>query len=73
MSPDLKVTCSNQGFIEESQVPFRNTPNIKAGIGEHYIQGTFVRFIAMFAAPIKEHKEEFDPILRLLMREDILS
>jgi transformation/transcription domain-associated protein len=73
MSPDFRVTYSNQGFIEESQVPFRMTPNIEAAIGEHYIQGKFVRSIAMIAGAIKEHKEEFDPILRLLMRDDILS
>jgi transformation/transcription domain-associated protein len=73
LSPDFRITYSNQGFIEGLQVPFRMTPNVEAALGEHYIQGIFVRSIAMVAAAVKQHKEEFDPILRLLMRDDILS
>jgi phosphatidylinositol kinase/protein kinase (PI-3 family) len=73
MSPDFRITYSNQGFIDGPQVPFRMTPNIEAAIGEHYIQAIFVRSIAMIAAAIKQHKEEFDAILGLLIRDDILS
>lgn len=74
MSPDFRISYSNQGFIEGyNQVPFRMTPNIQRALGEHYIQGIFVRCIAMIAGAVKEHKEEFDPILRLLMRDDILA
>jgi transformation/transcription domain-associated protein len=74
MSPDFRISYSNQGFIEGyNQVPFRMTPNIQRALGEHYIQGIFVRSMAMVAGAVKEHKEEFDPILRLLMRDDILA
>jgi transformation/transcription domain-associated protein len=73
MSPDFRISYSNQGFIENSQVPFRMTPNVEMALGEHYIQGIFVRSMAMIAGAVKQHKEEFDPILRLLMRDDILS
>jgi len=74
MSPDFRISYSNQGFIEGyNQVPFRLTPNIQRALGEHYIQGIFVRTMAMIAGAVKQHKEEFDPILRLLMRDDILA
>eukprot|EP00532_Pseudo-nitzschia_australis_P004700 CAMPEP_0168201936 /NCGR_PEP_ID=MMETSP0139_2-20121125/23998_1 /TAXON_ID=44445 /ORGANISM="Pseudo-nitzschia australis, Strain 10249 10 AB" /LENGTH=812 /DNA_ID=CAMNT_0008127577 /DNA_START=496 /DNA_END=2934 /DNA_ORIENTATION=- len=74
LSPDFRISYSNQGFIEGfNQVPFRMTPNIQRALGEHYIQGIFVRSMAMIAGAVKKHKEEFDPILRLLMRDDILA
>jgi phosphatidylinositol kinase/protein kinase (PI-3 family) len=49
------------------------TPNIETALGKHHIQGHFLRSMAMIAGAVKEHKEEFDPILRLLMRDDILA
>eukprot|EP00536_Pseudo-nitzschia_multiseries_P000672 jgi/Psemu1/233891/estExt_Genewise1.C_80142 len=74
LSPDFRISYSNQGFIEGyNQVPFRMTPNIQRALGEHYIQGIFVRSMTMIAGAVKEHNEEFDPILRLLMRDDILA
>ena len=73
MSPDFRVSYSNQGFIENPPIPYRMTPNIQTALGEHYIQGIFIRSMAMISGAVKQHKEEFDPILRLLMRDDILS
>lgn len=73
LSPDFRVSYSNQGFIENPNVAFRMTPNIVATLGENYIHGIFLRSMAMIAAAVKQCKEEFDPILRLLMRDDILS
>ena len=74
MSPDFRISYSNQGFIESyNHVPFRMTPNIQKALGESHIQGIFVRTMAMVAGAVKQHKEEFDPILRLLMRDDILA
>jgi phosphatidylinositol kinase/protein kinase (PI-3 family) len=61
------------GFIEGPEVPFRMTPNIETALGKHHIRGHFLRSMAMIAGAVKEHKEEFDPILRLLMRDDILA
>jgi phosphatidylinositol kinase/protein kinase (PI-3 family) len=49
------------------------TPNIERAVGEHYIQGLFLRSMAMVSGAVREHKEEFDPVLRLLMRDDILA
>jgi len=74
LSPDFRISYSNQGFIEGfPEVPFRLTPNIKTALGEHYVQGIFVRSMAMISEAVKHHKDEFDPILRLLMRDDILA
>ena len=73
MSPDFRVSYSNQGFIENPPIPYRMTPNIEMALGDHYIQGIFIPSMAMISGAIKQHKEEFDPILRLLMRDDILS
>ena len=64
---------STAGFIEGHDIPFRMTPNIEALIGRTYLDGRFIRSIAMVAGAIREHREEFDPILRLLMRDDILA
>jgi len=49
------------------------TPNIEALLGKPYLDGRFIRSIAMVAGAVREHREEFDPILRLLMRDDILA
>lgn len=49
------------------------TPNVEALIGKPYLDARFIRSFAMVSAAIKEHKDEFDPILRLLMRDDILA
>lgn len=74
LSPDFRVSYSNQGFIEGfHEVPYRMTPNIERAIGENHLQGIFVRSMAMISGAVKEHKDEFDPILRLLMRDDILA
>lgn len=73
MSPDFRVSYSNQGFIEGHAVPYRLTPNIETVLGESYLQGEFVRAMTMIAGSVKDHRDEFDPILRLLMRDDILA
>jgi phosphatidylinositol kinase/protein kinase (PI-3 family) len=49
------------------------TPNVEALIGKPYLDARFIMSFAMVSAAIKEHKDEFDPILRLLMRDDILA
>jgi phosphatidylinositol kinase/protein kinase (PI-3 family) len=49
------------------------TPNIETLIGKPYLEGRFIRSFAMISSAIREHKDEFDPILRLLMRDDILA
>ena len=54
-------------------MPFRLTPNVEALIGKPYLDSRFISSFAMVSAAIREHKAEFDPILRLLMRDDILA
>lgn len=59
--------------MDNPEVPFRLTPNVKALLGEAYCDGRFVPAIAMIAAAILENGGEFDSILRLLMRDDIVA
>jgi transformation/transcription domain-associated protein len=73
LAPDFRVSYSTQGFIEGHDIPFRMTPNMEALIGKPYLEGRFIRSIAMVAGAVREHREELDPILRLLMRDDILA
>lgn len=49
------------------------TPNINALIGLPLMNGRFVTSFAAFADSVKKCKEELDPILRLLMRDDIVA
>lgn len=46
---------------------------MKALLGEGYCDGRFMPAIAMIAAAIQENGGEFDSILRLLMRDDIVA
>jgi transformation/transcription domain-associated protein len=73
LSPDFRVSYSTQGFIDGREIPFRMTPNIETLIGKAYLEGRFIRSIAMVAGAIREHREELDAVLRLLMRDDILA
>lgn len=72
-SPDFRVTYSSQGFIESRPVAFRMTPNIQALIGLPLMNGRFITSFATVADSVKKCKEEMDPILRLLMRDDIVA
>lgn len=73
LSPDFRVSYTKQGFIEVQEVPFRMTPNVESLIGKPYLDGRFIKAMAMIASAIYEHRDEFDPVLRLLMRDDILA
>lgn len=73
LSPDFRISYSNQGFIENLVVPFRLTPNVETVLGKTYIESRFLPSMAMVSDAIHKHREEFDPILRLLMRDDILA
>ena len=63
----------DSGFIEKLAVPYRMTPNVVALLGQSVLEGRFIPSFAMVADAIRENKEDFDPILRLLMRDDILA
>lgn len=49
------------------------TPNVVALLGQSVLEGRFIPAFAMVSEAIRENKEDFDPILRLLMRDDILA
>jgi transformation/transcription domain-associated protein len=61
------------GFIDEQIVPFRMTPNVVSLAGQSHIEERFISSFAIVADAVREHKDEFDAILRLLMRDDILA
>jgi transformation/transcription domain-associated protein len=65
--------CLRKGFIESQSVPFRMTPNLVAFVGQPYLEDRFITSFAMVSEAIRENKDDFDPILRLLMRDDILA
>ena len=65
--------CILTGFIENRSIPFRMTPNVSALIGLPLMNGRFVTSFATVADSVKKCKEEMDPILRLLMRDDIVA
>jgi phosphatidylinositol kinase/protein kinase (PI-3 family) len=55
------------GFIENQVVPFPMTPNVEALIGKAYVEGRFIPAFAMIATAVREHQDQFDPILRLYL------
>jgi transformation/transcription domain-associated protein len=69
----LFLFITTTGFIDSQEVPFRMTPNLVALIGQPHLDGRFITSFATISAAIREHKDDFDPILRLLMRDDILA
>ena len=49
------------------------TPNVQALVGLSLLNGRFVTSFSTVAEAVKNCKEEMDPILRLLMRDDIVA
>ena len=49
------------------------TPNINTLVGVPLMNGRFITSFATVADSVKNCKEEMDPILRLLMRDDIVA
>ena len=49
------------------------TPNLHAIVGLLLLNGRFIPSFLTVAETIKNYKEEMDPILRLLMRDDIVA
>lgn len=48
------------------------TPNLSEMVGMPFLNGRFVSSFATVAEAVKNCKDEMDPILRLLMRDDII-
>lgn len=72
-SPEFRLSYNNQGFLESQKVPFRMTQNLREMIGPMMMEGRFVPSMAMTATAIKANMEDIDAILRLLVRDDIMS
>jgi len=72
-APDFRFSYNNQGFLDEQRVPFRLTRNLRELIGSIFEAGRFVPAMATFATAVKNHLEDIDPVLKLLMRDDIIA
>lgn len=72
-APDFRFSYNNQGFLDEQRIPFRLTRNLRTLIGPIFEAGRFVPAMATFAAAVKNHLEDIDPIFKLLMRDDIIA
>lgn len=64
---------SFKGFIDTKSLPFRLTPNLQTLMGIPFLGGRFIPSMSTVADVVRNHKEEMDPILRLLMRDDIVA
>ena len=74
LSPDFRFSYSNQGFLDEpNAVPFRLTRNIIEFIGPHLMKGIFKPALSSAASAICENRENLQPALQLLGRDDIVS
>ncbi|KAI2509201.1 PI3/PI4 kinase-like protein [Fragilaria crotonensis] len=73
LSQDFRLSYNNQGFLDSQKVPFRLTPNLNELIGPIMMDGRFIPSFSMAASAIKSNMEDIDSILRLLMRDDIVS
>lgn len=72
ISPDCQISYNSQGFLEKHPLPFRMTPNVSTLIG-FPLDGLFVHSTTAIASVIRENKELLDPILRVLMRDDLVA
>ena len=61
------------GFIDGRSLPFRLTPNLQTIMGLPFLGGRFIPSLSTVADVVQNYKEEMDPILRLLMRDDIVA
>jgi len=73
LAPEFRVTYSSQGFMESQPVPFRMTPNLDNLIGFPLADGRFVTSLSVVASTLREFKHDINPILRLLMRDDLVA
>lgn len=73
LSHEARLTYTNQGFLERRAVPFRMSPNIANLMGIPLIRGHFVPSMSKTALAVHENRGVFDPILKLLLRDDLTS
>lgn len=73
LSPEFRVSYNGQGFMENQSIPFRLTVNLTNLIGFPLLDGHFVPSMAITASAVREFKQDLTPILRLLMRDDVIA
>lgn len=73
LAPDFRIAYSSQGFIESQTIPFRLTPNLVNLIGFSLLDACFVTSMARIATAVRTYRSDIDPILRLLMRDDLVT
>jgi transformation/transcription domain-associated protein len=74
LSSEFRIAYGSQGYIENPQaLPFRLTPNIHSLIGFPLLDARFIASIAKIASAVYECRDVMDPVLRLLMRDDIVA
>ena len=74
-TPDFKFAYNNQGLLEANRIPFRMTRNIQTLLGPNSVMmdGALIPGICSVASSIWDHKDEIDSVLRLLLRDDMIS
>lgn len=73
LAPDFRISYSSQGIIENQLVPFRLTPNIVNLIGFPLLDACFTTSMAQISTAVRRSRSELDPILRLLIRDDLVT
>ena len=73
LAPDFRIAYNGQGFIEKQPIPFRLSANIANLIGFSLIEAGFSTSIARLSAAVRASKSELDPILRILLRDDLVT
>jgi len=73
LTPEFRFSYNNQGYLENLRVPFRFTPSLRETLGPMFLEGRFIPSMAMIAEAIKGVLDDLDPVLRLLLRDDIIA
>ena len=75
LTPDFKFAYNNQGLLESNKIPFRMTRNIQTFVGPNaaMMDGVLIPSICSVASSISDYKNEMDSVLRLLLRDDMIS
>ncbi|GKZ01483.1 hypothetical protein MPSEU_001098900 [Mayamaea pseudoterrestris] len=72
-SPDFRVSYNSQGYIDTVILPFRLTANLCSLIGFPLLDGRFALSLSGVSGALRICKAELAPILKLLMRDDLLA
>ena len=59
--------------METQVLPFRLTSNLRVLLGLPLLEGRFIPAMCTIAGAVRESKADCEPVLRLLMRDDIVA